>query len=358
MHIYIDESGSFIAPSAPRSKMSGVAAVIVPSGRREKLFKEYVRLRKLIAPGEDEPKGSRLGEREVAAVLDLLRRHGARVQACVIDVGSHHDTDITLFKESQAAGLKVGLTPSHPEWVVKHVEALSAAILRLPNQLFVQAFATICLIHYLLRTVTLYYSQIAPRELGRFEWTVDAKGSSVTPYEQTWKTVSLPLLQQMSIQEPLAMLEGGNYQHFRRFDKALHPGLAAQISDRGDFNHVGIDIETILSEHFRFADSRKVPGLQLADIVASTITRAFNRSIQPKAWRMLGPLMINRGGSVLLAAMNPDPSATPGRSRVTLRSYHEYVARELMELAPAILVSPHERSLVPALTAQGWQTLR
>ena len=45
MHIYIDESGTFIIPTLRANYISCVAALVIPSGKKESLFRRFLHLR-------------------------------------------------------------------------------------------------------------------------------------------------------------------------------------------------------------------------------------------------------------------------------------------------------------------------
>jgi hypothetical protein len=45
VHIYIDESGSFITPATPKQKVSCVAALVVPSSKNDELLRDFAQIR-------------------------------------------------------------------------------------------------------------------------------------------------------------------------------------------------------------------------------------------------------------------------------------------------------------------------
>jgi hypothetical protein len=50
----------------------------------------------------------------------------------------------------------------------------------------------------------------------------------------------------------------------------------------------------VLGEDFTLGNSKADPGLRLADVVASTFTRALNGKLREEGWRNLGSLTVAR----------------------------------------------------------------
>lgn len=95
----------------------------------------------------------------------------------------------------------MGTSLRHTDAIVAQLEELAAAIRRMPNQLFVQAFRTIELVLKVIQESTLYYVQRLPAELGSIAWTIDQKNRTITEMETTWSTLVLPM-SEGSLSEP------------------------------------------------------------------------------------------------------------------------------------------------------------
>lgn len=302
MHIYMDESGSFIPLSGGQSKFSAVAALMIPTATRDKLFDEFLRFRRQIGKGAAELKGSQLTEKQVARVLGILRRFDVIFDASVIDMGEHSGEKINRIKMLQADKLFEHITPEHQPTLIAQLELLAAQIRSLPDQLYVQSSLWITLLERVIEEMTFYYSQRLPSELGTFHWVVDAKGQTVTAVEEVWTTLMLPALQERSRKMPMKMLQEGDYSAFERYTMPLP---ADRVGVVGRF---GTDIKLLLKEDLRFSNSRDEPGLQIVDILASALTRAFNKTLEPEGWRQLGHLMIRRNRhTVHLVSLVPEP---------------------------------------------------
>jgi hypothetical protein len=336
MHIFIDESGGFIIPAVKKPKVSCVAALVLPSSKRAQIVAGFLKIRSSWGVEGDEIKGSRLSESQIAEVLTFLSNYDVIVEVCAIDTGSHTEQQIKDYQKGQADKITENLTPIHHPDVIQEVQQLKDNYSRLSPQLAPQFTATIQLITRLLETVTLYYSQRLPQELGHFNWIVDAKDTKVTNYEELWTTLILPMSVQMG---PLLIFDQGDYSYFDRFNKTLDktPDYLDHIIDDPEAPFEGTDFSMIMRESFTFGNSRQEAGLQLVDIVASAFSRAMNQSLKQEGWQGLGALFVNRNkDTVRMIGLNPDPKLI-GRS-IHERNYFGYVVEEIEKRAKPMLV--------------------
>jgi hypothetical protein len=298
VHIYIDESGSFI-PTAG-SRVSCVVALAIPTANRVQLVADFERLKRQISGNDSELKGSKLTEKQVARVVGLLLMHDAVLEACVIDMGVQKSEHTAAFKIAQADALFTHITTGHQPTLVAELEKFRDVILRLPDQLFIQLPIIVSLMRRALNTFVSYYAQRRPEELSAFHWMIDAKGASITPLEELWRTLLVPMMHMGSIET----MGWADYSYMDRFSVDL-PG-----ENSSDPPRKGFDIKAIFREDLQFKDSRNDLGLQLADIAASALTRALNGSLDEFGWRRLGRLFIRQtGGTVRLVSLSEDPAS-------------------------------------------------
>jgi hypothetical protein len=308
MRIYIDEAGNFVPQASGESLFSLVLALGVPSSIETKLFGEFSALLSSWPNSGTEIKGSKLDEAQAAQLVELVSRHNVFVNFFAVDMATHGESVVSDFKARQAAGITAHLTPEHHPPIVAQLEELAAAIRRMPNQLFVQAFLTIELVLKVIQESTLYYVQRLPAELGSIEWTIDQKNRTITEMETTWSTLVLPMSEGHFARTPLISLKEADYSHFD-----ARYGIAAD--DKEMSSHVqwmreaygirdvdrspGLNAGLLLSEQREFADSAGSLGLQLADMLATILRRALNNRLQSPGWARFGRLLI------------ADKSATP-----------------------------------------------
>jgi hypothetical protein len=304
MRIYIDEAGLFVPPKPPRSSYSLVLALVVPSAIEGELFYEFLRLRDTWPNQRVEIKGSSLDESHAAQLISLLLRYDVLVEFIALDTNTHPDALTLDFKNRQADAVTANITREHHPGPIPHMHALGEAVRAMPNQLFLQAFATWELIIRTIREGTLYYVQRQPAELGDIGWVVDRKDRTITEMEKTWSTLILPMGESAFGKEPLGGIEGEDYSYFdSRYgvnEATADPETLSHLQwvnsvygrseEEGD--RAPIDAKKLLSEQLTFEDSRDSLGLQLADMLAAILRRALNSRLQLSGWQDFGGLLI------------------------------------------------------------------
>lgn len=303
MRIYIDEAGPFVPPNPPRPLFSLVLALVIPTASENDLFYEFLRLRDTWPNQNVEIKGSSLNELQAAQVINLVERYETLVQFIAVDANLHPDPVVEGFKNRQADAVTAKITRDHQPGLVLDLYQLGEAVRELPNQLFLQAFATWQLIFSTIREGTLYFVQRQPQELGDIGWIIDRKDRTITQMEKTWSTLILPLSENAFASEPVARIVGEDYSHYQ-----ARYGIRKQTASPKTLNHIQwmrsayglpamedrllIDTKRLLTEQRKFEDSRNCLGLQLADMLASILRRAFNDRLQFPGWKDFGALLI------------------------------------------------------------------
>ena len=112
MRTYIDESGGFIPYERPSSRVSCVAAVVVPESSVSRLFDDFVALRSKFTASA-EIKGSELTDSQLEAALWTLGRHDLVVEAAMIDAGAHTIEEIRRLRTVQGDKIVANLTAEH-----------------------------------------------------------------------------------------------------------------------------------------------------------------------------------------------------------------------------------------------------
>ncbi len=314
MRIYIDEAGAFVAQAAGQPLFSLVLAIAVPSSIETKLFDEFSGLLASWPNKEAEIKGSKLDESDAAQLIDLVSRHDVFVTFFAVDMATHGDNVVGDFKARQAAGIVANLTREHHPPIVAQLEGLAAAIRRMPNQLFLQAFLMIELVLKVIEESTLYYVQRLPTELGSIAWIIDRKDRTITEMESTWSTLVLPMSESHFARKPLVCLAGADYSHFdARYgivanDEEMigHVKWMREAYGIQDVDHApGLNATLLLSEQRKFADSASSLGLQVADMLAAILRRALNNRLQPPGWARFGRLLIANNSATPFLQLGP-----------------------------------------------------
>jgi hypothetical protein len=178
--LYIDEAGLFVPPNPPRSLFSLVLALIIPTAIEKDLFDEFLRLRGTWPNQNLEIKGSSLDESQATQLISLVLRYDTLVQFIALDANTHPAPVVEVFKNRQADGVTANITREHHPGPIPHLHELGEAVRAMPNQLFLQAFATWELIIRTIREGTLYYVQRQPQELGEIGWVIDRKDRTIS----------------------------------------------------------------------------------------------------------------------------------------------------------------------------------
>jgi hypothetical protein len=303
MRIYIDEAGSFVAPPNAVNSFSLVLALVVPTAREDELFYEFLRLRDSWPSRGIEIKGSSLDEKQAAEVVSLVGGYDILMDFVAVDMMSHPKAIIDDFKARQADAITAHVTRDHYSEFILQLIGMERTIREMPNQLFVQAQLTIQLILKIMQNAILYFVQRLPAELGDIAWIIDRKNHTITEMEETWTTIILPMGESHFMKEPFIALIGADYSFFVRYqvDLAADEKMARHVDwvdktygERGS-SRTGriIDAKRLLTEQLKFADSRDSLGLQLADILASTLRRGLNSRLGPSGWAGLGKLVVH-----------------------------------------------------------------
>ena len=293
MHIFIDEAGTFSTPVRTPWSISCIGALVVMDRDIHSLLMAFQDLKGTWGAGQDEVKGSKLDEVQVAATLNLLSQFDVMYEAVAIDMALQTNHELTTRRHRQADVFISCIDERFNDSLVKSLIKTRSKIYESSNQLFLQGICATYLLSSVLKKASLYYVQRCPEELGGFHWRFDSKGDEITPFEALWTSISLPILESMSIQDPLSQVEGMDYSHFRRFERELpKPPDRLQGVVVGPTPFQFVDIKAIFGEDRTFERSDRNLGVQLADIVTTTLRRAMNGHLGPDGWAQIGQLMV------------------------------------------------------------------
>ncbi len=273
MFIYIDESGTFLH-SPDRNSWCVVAAYAIPEHMRRKIDDLMRHVRRIGNNGE-ETKLKHLSESQYIWFLSELKTIGGVAFAVAVDVGLHSLSEIERHRNEQADKIIEHREKMIHEEGRQGLTDLSNQIRSLPVQLYTQLSCQVQLFHKILTVATLYFVQRHPPALGHFRWRLDQKAKVPTAYEDAFRKVLPAILQTMSLEEAMIMLEGEDYSHFERFNypKGEEP---TYLQDQYGIKTRGgdvTDIGRVVSENFELVDSAACPGVQVADLLSSGLRR-------------------------------------------------------------------------------------
>jgi hypothetical protein len=97
------------------------------------------------------------------------------VNFAAVNMATHDHATVDEIEKRQADVLLAHLTPKHMPSLVQSLERMADRVRKMPNQLFIQGFATIDLLLKTIQETTTYYAQRMPEELGDIAWIIDRK---------------------------------------------------------------------------------------------------------------------------------------------------------------------------------------
>ncbi|MGY4310884.1 hypothetical protein [Bradyrhizobium sp. JR3.5] len=149
MHVFIDESGTFIGHQ-PRS-ISVVGALAIPDGNLPRLKKKYALL-----TGDDEVKGRDLDAGQIDRVVRLIKDRDAIFEVTALDLALHTATGVAAYQQRLVADMEQ-LFPTMPKALRERVAEASRYISQIPAQLFLQALVTFDLMHRMIGHSALFF---------------------------------------------------------------------------------------------------------------------------------------------------------------------------------------------------------
>lgn len=294
MHIFMDESGNFAGLGSGQTAVSVQGALILPDQRMDRIFHKYVRLRGRLPQRKGEVKGSLLDERQIAEVVEVLRRNEAIFAASMIDMGAHTEDQVDKHRNSGSQALAANLTEGHTPELCAGVADLQRRMLEFKAPLYSQMMVILDLLHRVLNEGIAYHCQRNPKELAAFHWVIDGKevNDQVTDWEDWWSNTIVVWLQAISLKRPGQMLPMGDYRHFERFFMELPEYLRTHVTPE-IAQRAGLDLQAIFRESFRFSSAPE-PGLELVDIVTNALCRAIKGNLGETGWLPLRSIMIHQ----------------------------------------------------------------
>lgn len=302
MFIYIDESGSFVL-SPTVGSWNVVAAYVTPEAdrRRAELALRELKLASNRAH-TDEIKLRDIKEQQLKVFLQRLRNLDSILFISGIDLGQQKFSEIIEHQAIQATKIRANKPRMIYEEGRTSIESLASRIEQLSPQLYTQFVVQIDLLDQVYRATTLYYSQRIPATIGSFRWRIDEKNSVRPLFEETIRHMAPALIQSKSLEEPGIFVDGFDYSHYERAFGYRQDEIPKYLQEE-----TGIEIKSasnlgkILSD-FSFVRSHDLPGVQIADILASAYRRALRGEFQDNVGisHLLGALTVQRA--------NPEPS--------------------------------------------------
>ena len=306
MHIFIDESGLFATASNPKN-WSSVGGVVIPDASLNAISSALNTLK--IAHGIDPGTEFKRVRPDCSSEAYMVFLRTLDETGCTLHVTSTRSpptetADLEAHKNNTIAAIRnyAKITPdanTPAEDVINLVRKIS---LQEYNQCILQT-QMMC---WMLPNILTHYSSIAPDELGRFNWILDRKNESETRYERAFKELYIGLIMTRSKRDLSAIMVGSgrDYSAFARaFSPNVDVGNLLQSSKHIygiDHTHLidsvmAVSFGSLLQDEFSLKDSKSSFGIQVADLLVSSVNRCIKRHYteNEKMATALGRLMIN-----------------------------------------------------------------
>lgn len=332
MFIYIDESGVF-APSSSANSWNVIAAYAMPEAVRKQAESALRKLK--VDAGRthaEEIKLRDLTEAQLTTFLDELGGLGAIVFASCIDLGAQDPAAIAAHQANQVEEIRTNGSCVVYEEGRALIEDLAGRVERLSPQLYTQMVVQLDLIDQVYRTTTLYFVQRVPATLSSFRWRIDEKNSNQPVFEETLRHLAPPLLQSKSLRDPAIFVREFDYSHYEQAFRYVPGEMPTYLQEEtGIEMSSGSNLGKILRD-FEFVRSHEVPGVQIADLLASSFRRALRGDFKDNlsVTRKLGQLTVQRAKpqpSIHLISLSEDQYAE-GRAADVARTV-KMAAREM-----------------------------
>lgn len=296
MFIYIDESGSFV-PSSSTNSWNVVVAYVLPEATR-KHAENFLRKLKLSSGRtySEEMKLKDLSEEQIRSFVSNLGFLDSIIFASCIDLGSQEPDVIASHKSAQVDKIRKNKSRMIYEEGREMIEDLAFRVERLSPQLYTQMVAQIDLLNQVHRSSTLYYAQRIPATLGSFRWRIDEKNSSRPLFEETMRHMAPPMLQTRSLKEPAIFVNEFDYSHYERAFGFSAGEIPTYLQEESGIQiYSGSNLGKVLRD-FNFVRSHDVPGIQIADLLASSFRRTLRNEFEDSLGmaKLLGRLTVQR----------------------------------------------------------------
>lgn len=296
MFIYVDESGTF--KHATRSdSWCVVAGYVVPEIARKRGEEALSLLKRHLGRGfQDEVKLKDLSEANLKRFLGELGKLEGTLFISAIDLGHQDPQAVLAHQKKQVESVRANRPNMLYEEGRAAIDDLSGRLERLSPQLYTQMVVQIDLLDQVFRMATLYYAQRIPATLASFKWRMDEKNSARPLFEQTLTHMAPGLIQAKSLRDPGVFVRGFDYSHFEKRFRSAPEDVPAYLQEAaGHTIKSAVNLGAVMRDS-KFVRSHDVPGVQVADVLASSWRRVLRGEFEDNQGvsHLLGRLTVQR----------------------------------------------------------------
>lgn len=321
MKIYIDESGLFSAHADLNTVDKAwctVGAVSVPHFKERALCKALIELKETLGVKPvDEIKNQRPdpGSPIFISFIEKLKDANCTIHAMTANRSLLNDGKTDLHKQTQIDGReryldqkKEAIGKKRAALMRAEVDEITKLIWASSAQEYNQVIIQSALIAFMLDKLLVFYETRNPGELSRFSWVFDKKNQNPGVSEFLFSKLMPAFVEVGFIREPRGIPPSENaYKYFfgnygvgsasrgMSSDDLLEKKMLYGI----DYSQISgammsFDFGKLLNGDSRFCDSKRSPGLQVADLVVSSLNRLLRGNVDDpaKVAKILGALTL------------------------------------------------------------------
>ncbi|MBT2119243.1 DUF3800 domain-containing protein [Dyella sp. LX-66] len=217
--------------------------------------------------------------------------------AVAVATDSSLNRQVADHRRLQAKKIRDYVPKMNHEQGKKMISELADSMMALSDQNYVELLCRTYLAWEVVKISTLYFSQRVPETLGAFSWRFDQKNLTRNRFEATFEAIAPAFMQTMSMRNALIQLKEADYSAFERFSwEGEEPYWLPPLKP----DHDRVNAVKIWREDLDFVDSKKVLGVQAADLIASGLYGVLRGNLHQndKAAHLLGSLMTSLGGYI------------------------------------------------------------
>lgn len=300
MHIFIDESGSFVY-TPEKAAWSSICAIVIPEnflGEAESALSDFKKENGIDL--SDELKlGALDDEMSYFRLLLRLAKTNCTLYGVVTDAHLNTPEAVTAHKEATAKGMLVNIEKMIHKSGRDAVQRAADMVRDLSAQLHIQLICQIKLMQLVVWQTVIYYGQHEPETLASFVWRVDAKAlETKTEYEQAFEQLSPAYLQTISLDDPIITVSEFDYSHMGAYVYAEGEAPCYLKEDYGVEHDLAgsLNIGKMFRDDIKFVNSKESFGVQLADLLSAGLRRCLRKGFKDnlRAAAFLGRLMVQR----------------------------------------------------------------
>lgn len=275
MHVYIDESGVFkVAQNTDAWCVVAALAAPEPTVRR---FGPLLLPYKLACGKryDEEVKLGDLSEAQAQSFLEGLGKLDCTVYCVAAEMSLVTDAQAQRHQAEQAAKITQYVDRMKYAAAGAGLRALAEDVKALSPQLYMQLVCQVILVKEVIDRAILYHVQRSPKCLRAFRWRIDQKNTTTSLFESAFSKIAPSLLQSMALTEPTYACTDFDYSAMNGFifteDDAptfLRDAYGLDVNSAG-----GLNVGKMLRSDLQFPGSHTEAGLQVVDLVASSVGR-------------------------------------------------------------------------------------